>query len=309
MLLKLEDVPLPELVRDNRRVVDCSGMNTGEILENLYAAVYRRESRREWLAEQKKRGWPGYEEPPHGYEHLASDSGEVRALHWLRQDRQVMWELDYESDGEVKTVRGSGANEIVDPGIRPGDKVGFFNLATDKPLWMRSDDLSLTANEVVAAYHRALANPPINRPGKLRPIRTCLAHTAIFFAIAAPGLLIGKFTFAREAPWWLIILLWLAMGVTGNLFETNVYRSFEGRGSAWWGTARGALTSVLMQAVSVVAAIAFLVKASGGLAAPWLPYIGGYLALLLAIHFVGHTTQKLHWERHNRELLSDRPAR
>lgn len=55
--LKLDAVAAPAL-ESEFTLIDCRGLSPGEIAEELYAAVYRRRGRREWLREQAALGRP-----------------------------------------------------------------------------------------------------------------------------------------------------------------------------------------------------------------------------------------------------------
>ncbi|MFO7589135.1 MAG: toll/interleukin-1 receptor domain-containing protein [Gemmatimonadota bacterium] len=275
VVLKLEDVPLPAL-RARSRVVDCAGMNEGEILENTYAAVYRRESHREWMAEQGRRGWPGHEEPSVGYGHLASAGGTARALRWRRSAGEVGWELEYESAGATKTVRGTGPGEAVDPGIRPGDRIGFFQFALHTPLWMRSDQLSLTPQEVMADYLRALAAPPASPR-----LRSLVAGSYTFFLFLTVALLAARNDFAPGVPWWLIGASALALVATGSVWLVSPE---WGPRSPLWRSGTGQAIGCLATLINGAAAMAVVVRAFGGWDAPWTLILGVWLALLAGAH-------------------------
>ena len=97
-----------------------------------------------------------------GYEPFWSDSGVAICLRLSENDSLFRWELDYEKNGTLRTVTGSGVDEAVDFGIRRGNYVGSFvchraPLARFWPgmsVWMRSDDLLIRPADVIAAYRR-----------------------------------------------------------------------------------------------------------------------------------------------------------
>src|SRR5207244_3907177 len=117
------------------------------------------EGRQEWRREQMSRGWSerAQEDRPPAYEHLTTDGGVAIRLEWLGQDA---WRLFYDADGEIRQATGHGEFEMVDPAIRPGDRVcsttwQWFR----KSIWARSDggakpvEFSNTYGEVSDAYH------------------------------------------------------------------------------------------------------------------------------------------------------------
>lgn len=163
--LNLEGVNPPDDLPSRDYVIDCWGLVIGEILEELYAAVYKRIGRVKWLEEQRRRGW--HEEDRHGltgYAHLMSDGGTAKGLTVKRRGESLHWALEYtvrEPDGSEHARRAEGSDEaaIVDLGIRAGDRVGCFTFDHDTPLWMRSADLTLDPFEVNSIYQRKLTSP------------------------------------------------------------------------------------------------------------------------------------------------------
>jgi len=162
VLLRAEEVPVPEATGAAAPVViDCGGLSTGEILEELYSGVYDRQGRRAWMAEQRRRGWSGTEgSRVAGYDHLRSDGGVARNLQWSRGAGGLEWRLEYDADGKSLVARGSGEKEVVDLGIQPGDPVGLYMFAGHTPLWMRTGDLALSPNGVIDAYLWKLRSSP-----------------------------------------------------------------------------------------------------------------------------------------------------
>lgn len=199
VLLKLEAVPIPKPPAGAYLVVDCSGLSTGEIREELYAAVYKRQGRREWLEGQKRRGWPGYREGRRGYDHLRSESGIATALRWTREGGELRWVLEYEVNGVAqKTVGDKREGTIVDIGIRPGDRIGFFLFSQEKPLWMRSDNLRLNPNAVMGAYYHKYSYTPLVRFANL-----CLILLGLLIIAATAFTLLevfSRFVLTVELP-------------------------------------------------------------------------------------------------------------
>jgi TIR domain len=197
ILLKLEEVPVPKPPAGTYHVVDCSGLSTGEIREELYAAVYKRQGRRKWLEEQKRRGWPGYSEGISGYDHLRSESGIATALRWIREDGKLRWVLEYNVEGVAqKTEGGEREGPIVDLGIRPGDRIGFFMFNREKPLWMRSDNLGISPNAVIGAYDHKFRYTPLVQIANL-----CLVLLGLLIiAAGALSLLEGLSRFVLTVP-------------------------------------------------------------------------------------------------------------
>lgn len=189
--LKLDDSPTPETLRGTVHVVDGTGMSDGEFFEELYAAVYRRRGRREWLGEQGRREARPAEARRNWAKRWRSDYGEAVALRWEKKDGDIRWALDYRKDGKLHRTEGGGENQVMDLGIRPGDKVGYFvfSYSTDPftSVWMRSEDLRLLPNTVVRDYERARRAPtPAVRAGRL---------LLIFCGLLASGLVGGLYAY------------------------------------------------------------------------------------------------------------------
>lgn len=167
IVLKFADVAVPEPARRGGTVIDCRGLwKSNGINEELFAALFRRESRREWL--QRERLWLDVNTGPEefGYVDFESDGGVAVDFRWkahgeLDRRRSLSWRLTYESGGVTKHV--SGEDEPVDLSIKPGDRVGFFICRYRRgirvggrgiPLWMRAEDLEITPDVVLDAYYQ-----------------------------------------------------------------------------------------------------------------------------------------------------------
>jgi hypothetical protein len=197
------------LERQSHRIIDCRGLWLGEIFEELHAAVYGRQGRQAWRLQQMSRGWVerGMENRPPGYEHLATDGGVALGLEWLGVDR---WRLTYDADGEVRHAAGSGPDEIVDPMIRPGDRVcsttwQWFR----KSIWMRSDG-DVKREDVREKYHARI------HPRKRPECRDC-QHTPLSLSPPRGG----------AWRWWAILCSLLSMGtavaVAVSFFDPKLY--------------------------------------------------------------------------------------
>ena len=194
--LNLEGVRPPDQV-PREDIIDCRNLSIGEILEELYGAVYKRDGRRKWLDEQRRRGWR--EELPNRsleYEHLRSDGGVADALKVDRQRGRVHWVLDYseaQPDGSKvsRKAEGLGENAIVDLEIRSGDRVGFFMFLDQIPLWMRSGDLTLDPFDVKRRYDLKLRSPT-------GAVRLCNVLLAVFGLVAVAVITMVAFDFLRR---------------------------------------------------------------------------------------------------------------
>jgi hypothetical protein len=159
VLLNLEGVTVPRLASKMLSVIDCEGLQFGEIEEELYAAVYQRMGRRAWVEEQHRRGWHEREPRMRGYEHLMSDGGTATALHWIEEGDSFRWVLEFEVDGIEKRVAGRGPWQVVDVDICPGESVGCIALGLWNPLCMRSRNLNLSYGDVIAKYQEKVGAP------------------------------------------------------------------------------------------------------------------------------------------------------
>jgi len=156
VLLKLDDVSIPETIKKQNYVIDCKGLSIGEILEELYSAVYERMGRLDWLKKYKIDKEDVKRKRKKGnYKHLLSDSGIAVELQWKKKDDLIYWVLYYKDKKDskvIKIVTGDDKKHVVDPEIHPGDKIGFYMFSPDTPLWMRSEDLELSPNTVYSKY-------------------------------------------------------------------------------------------------------------------------------------------------------------
>jgi hypothetical protein len=158
IVLKLGQVKLPEVARLAQCVLDSESLSYYEMVEETYAAVYQRPGRREWLEEQRLRGWPGItREQTSNYRPPLTDCGRAISLDWIRTADTIHWTLEFEKDSGNERVKGSGQAEVVDLGIRPGDLVGVLeDPHNHRRIYMRSGDLSLSPDEVFQNYVRYL---------------------------------------------------------------------------------------------------------------------------------------------------------
>jgi hypothetical protein len=231
--LNLEGVRPPDQV-PSEDIIDCRNLSVGEILEELYGAVYKRDGRRKWLDGQRKHGWR--EELPNRsfeYWHLQSDGGVADALKVDRQRGRVHWVLDYsepQPDGSnvSRRAEGLGENAIVDLGIRSGDCVGFFMFLDQIPLWMRSSDLTLDPFDVKRRYDLKLRSPS----GAVRLCNILLAIvglavvaaiTLIVFDILRPEAT-GEPLFGVDSETSAGLVAWMRLLITANVATTGLYQ-------------------------------------------------------------------------------------
>lgn len=203
VVLQMEDAPVPA----GLSFVDGRGLSPGEILEELYAKIYGREGRQDWLRRQGKAPRAAQRDAPP----LLTRAGEAVSFSWRRRGWDLEWCLVVRHGDEIERVEGRGDSAMADLGIRPGDQVAFF--VSDKvPLWMRSKDLALTPAAVVRHYRKVLQKPPpAVRAANLALLAAGLAvvwlvgrfaHQEIFgslFTGVPPG--IDPAQVARATPW------------------------------------------------------------------------------------------------------------
>lgn len=164
VLCKLDETPVPADLAAAHRIVDCNGLwPVNGINEELFAAVIGRSGRSTWIEEHRRRGLliiP--DQGSLGYEPFRSDSGRAVSLRHWEEGGEFQWQLDYEKDGVSHTAVGRGSGEAVDLAIRPGDYVGFYichraplgRFWPGVPVWMRSAELEIKPDEIVAEYRR-----------------------------------------------------------------------------------------------------------------------------------------------------------
>lgn len=166
IVLKLDDTPIPAELLDVRYVIDCHGLwPVNGINEELFAAVTERRGRTAWIEQHLRREIKiERNEGGAGYEPFRSDSGIAKSLrYWDDGGGEVRWELEYEQKGTLRRASGFGRQQAVDLGISLGDYIGFFvchraplvRFGPGTPLWMRSRDLQLLPENVLATYLRA----------------------------------------------------------------------------------------------------------------------------------------------------------
>ena len=186
IVLKLEDVPVPAAAAGCGRVIDGEGLWwAGGIVEELYAAVYGRRGRQAWLKEHDELGVEkSYRDSEvFHYEDYASEAGVAQELRTFYEGGHLYWELSYRRGGRVYKVRHMGMQCAVDLGIKKGDWIASFVCHRNRlgrflsgiPVWMRSDVLSLSPDEVIGRYmekvpeeDRLLTMP--HRPGTPPPV-------------------------------------------------------------------------------------------------------------------------------------------
>ncbi|HEY3496649.1 MAG TPA: toll/interleukin-1 receptor domain-containing protein, partial [Polyangiaceae bacterium] len=132
IVLKLRDLEVPADLQAQCTVIDCNeiwwsnGLN-----EELYAAVYRRQPRRAWLAALQP-GAPVSAGTTIGYDDFISDSGVVVQFDWTSDPahaESLQWRLEYRRrDGSQRRVTGGGSDSAADLGMKPGDAIGFFKV-------------------------------------------------------------------------------------------------------------------------------------------------------------------------------------
>lgn len=167
---------MPANLIDARYVIDCCDLDPiNGVNEELFAAVTRRSGRIAWAEENRRCGFEiEKDHTASGYEPFETDSGVAITLRHWEEDGELLWRLDYDKSDGRHRVEGRGDERAVDLGIRVDDSVGFFvcrrNLWGDRwmpgtPVWMRSQDLSIRPEEVVAAYRRKAKPTPQERDG------------------------------------------------------------------------------------------------------------------------------------------------
>jgi hypothetical protein len=184
LILKAEDVAVPEAARSVGKVVDCDRIWWSRgISEELFGAIYGREGRRAWLSHES--GDRVSEGDTLRYGDLGTDAGTVVAFDWTSSPcsdsdfrrRDLSWCLEYRRrSGERVRVAGGGEEKPADLDMRLGDRIAFVklrrrwgnDLGTGLPLWMRSDDLNVSPDAVLDRYFGALEVNDDFRPAKGR---------------------------------------------------------------------------------------------------------------------------------------------
>jgi len=137
-------------------VLDCRTLSMGEILEETYARIYGYTGRRQWLAAEPPEERSRRTEPPTVSHWAAGEAGVAIDLSVDRRGGELRWTLRYEKNGSEKIARGRGDSEVVDLGIRRGDRIASTVFQHRYPLWMRSQELSLTTYDVYRVYTEAV---------------------------------------------------------------------------------------------------------------------------------------------------------
>jgi len=214
ILLRAEPIALPSYLHGTKHIlIDCSGLTVWEIAEELYASVYQRQGRHEWLKEEERRGFAHDDKESkrsHGsYIHLHTEGGIAQSLQWDFNAREPSWVLTYKvpNSGEVKKVSGAGERTAVDPEIAPGDHVSMIQIWRG-PVWMRSADLTLNPFTIVHKYHDKIhgswvrpncdlchgkqhplsTDPPARLPGQARLAYATLIGGGVIIIAAAEAL-------------------------------------------------------------------------------------------------------------------------
>ncbi len=171
IVLKLDEESVPADLIDARYVIDCYDLDPiNGVNEELFAAVTRRPGRVAWVEENWRRGFEiEKDHTVSGYEPFGSDSGMAISLQYWEEDDELRWDLVFDKSDGRHRVHGRGDERAVDLGIRVDDSVGFFvcrrtlwggRWMPGIPVWMRSQDLSIRPEEVVAAYRRKAKSTP-----------------------------------------------------------------------------------------------------------------------------------------------------
>jgi hypothetical protein len=173
-VLKLADVSFPEVAPTDALLIDGNGLwRTNGINEELFGGLIRGDSRRRW-AEQA--GLPS-DTDHYTYADFESDGGIATNFEWNRDAKsrtgKLQWALTYDQDGSEKVILGQGEQSPVDLGIRPGDRVGSFvshyrwgtQISAGVPVWMRSEDLDVTADRVLDRYYEEIGADQISTEG------------------------------------------------------------------------------------------------------------------------------------------------
>lgn len=165
IVLKMDETPIPSGLVESRHVIDCCDLwPVNGINEEVFAAVTGRSGRVDWRNIHRQHGLiiPP-DEGSTGYEPFRSESGVADALRYWREDGELCWELQYHVGSVPKIALGRGEEEVVDLGIQPGGYVGFYichraplvRFWPGVPVWMRSGDLNLRPENVLAEYRRS----------------------------------------------------------------------------------------------------------------------------------------------------------
>ena len=154
-------------------MIDCNDIWWSNGLnEELYAAIFGRQSRRAWLATLPA-GAPVDKGRTIGYGDFELESGTVVRFDWAAHPdpsttsagNDIHWQLEYTTrSGEQRRVTGGGEEDPVDLGMRPGDRVGYFkvrwrhgsHVLSVLGLWMRSADFAVTSDTVLDQYFATL---------------------------------------------------------------------------------------------------------------------------------------------------------
>lgn len=182
IVLKLADVSVPAATAACGHVIDAEGLwwDNG-IVEELFAALYDRPGRQAWLRKHAELGIEGPHRDPDTvvfhYEDYESEAGIAEELRSYFKDGHFYWELSYRRGKQLYSVSHMGMQCAVDLGIKKGDRIASFvshrnsraRFLSGLPVWMRSDELSLSAEQVIADYREKVPEEDRFRTLPLRP--------------------------------------------------------------------------------------------------------------------------------------------
>jgi len=156
LLLNLEAGAIPPVGVAPAFTLYCKGLDFGVVLEELFAMIDGRPGRSVWREEQIARGWElSPETARRESESVKTEAGIAESLLLTFTPNEISWVLTYcTKAGEIKDVEGHGPDEAVDMGIRMGDRIAFYMHNGIFPVWMRSDDLTLTPADVISHYRK-----------------------------------------------------------------------------------------------------------------------------------------------------------
>ena len=156
LLLNLEAGSIPPVGVAPAFTLYCKGLDFGVVLEELFAMIDGRPGRSVWREEQMARGWEPSPEPARRQrEGVKTEAGVAEKLAIEFRFGEIYWRLSYyTNEGVLKEAEGQGLDEVVDPRISKGDRIAFYMHNGIFPLWMRSDDLTLTPGDVMRDYQK-----------------------------------------------------------------------------------------------------------------------------------------------------------
>jgi hypothetical protein len=135
IVLRAGDVTLPAALVHGARVIDCGRLSWFETVhEELFAAVYQRPGRQQWIQEQRARGFQVRSDREEGSGSRApyplGTSGIARRLEYHGTPEGINWTLELDTSDGPKTLNDHDLAEsdavVVDLGIQPGDTVVHY---------------------------------------------------------------------------------------------------------------------------------------------------------------------------------------